>query len=357
MNALTCIILVFSILGAIDRILNNRFGIGKEFEKGFVLFGELALSMIGMIIISPYLADVMSPFFSFVSNTLHIDPSIIPASLFANDMGGAPLSVSVAANENVGMYNALVVSSMMGATISFTVPVSLGMVKKENHRELLLGLLCGIVTIPPGCFVSGLICKLDMVQLLVNLLPLVVFSVLVAIGLVKFPNMCVKIFSIFAYFIKIIITVGLAIGIIRFLGGYEIIKGLETIEDGALICLNASIVMTGAFPFLSILSRLLSRPLSLVSKKAGINESSAVGFISSLATNITTFGMMDKMDKKGVLLNSAFAVSASFTFAGHLAFTMAFNEEYVLPVTVGKLTAGVLALVLSYMLFCKDNKQ
>ena len=356
MSVLTCIILVFSVLGALDWIFSSKFGLGKEFERGFRILGDMALSMIGMIIISPFLADVMRPFFSFVNNVIHVDPSIIPASLFANDMGGAPLAVEVATNEKVGMFNALVVSAMMGATISFTVPVSLGMVKKENHRELLLGLLCGIVTIPVGCFVSGLVCGLGMIELIINLLPLVLFSAIVAIGLIKCPTLCVKVFGAVAFLIKVLITIGLVLGIIRFLSGYEVIKGLETIENASLVCLNASVVMTGAFPFMFVVSKLLSKPLGVVSRKTGINETSAVGFISSLATNLTTLGMMNDMDKRGVLMNAAFAVSASFTFAGHLAFTMAFNENYIFPMIIGKLVAGVSALVLSYLLFCRKNK-
>ena len=34
----------------------------------------------------------------------------------------------------------------------------------------------------------------------------------------------------------------------------------------------------------------------------------ALGVVSSLATSATAFGMMDRMDKKGVVMNSAFAV-------------------------------------------------
>lgn len=355
MSVLTCSILVFSVLGAVDRILNNKFGLGKEFDRGFMILGDMALSMIGMIIISPYLADVMRPFFSFVNDVFHIDPSVIPASLFANDMGGAPLAVEVAVNEKVGMFNALVVAAMMGATISFTVPVSLGMVKKEHHRELLLGLLCGIVTVPVGCFVSGFVCDIEMMDLLINLLPLVLFSVIIAVGLIKCPSLCVKVFGFLAFIIKVLITAGLVIGIIRFLSGYEVIKGLETIENAALVCLNASVVMTGAFPFMFVVSKLLSKPLKAVGRKTGINEISALGLVSSLATNLTTLGMMNDMDKKGILLNSAFTVSAAFTFAGHLAFTMAFNDSYILPVIVGKLVAGVSALVLSYFLFCREK--
>lgn len=355
MNFLTIIILIFSILGALDRILNNKFGLGKEFEKSFNLFGTMALSMIGMIIISPFIADLLKPFLSIVSNFFHIDPSIIPASLFANDMGGASLSTEVTNNKLLGLFNGLVVSSMMGCTISFTIPVSLGMVEKENHKELLLGLLCGVTTIPIGCFISGLICNIPIITLIINLLPLVIFSAIIALGLIKIPDICVKIFSVFGYFIKIIITIGLALGIIRFLSGKEIINGLETIEEGARICLNATIVMTGAFPLMYVLSKILSKPLKKLGDLLDINETSAVGFISSSATSMTTFGLMDKMDKKGIMLNSAFAVSGAFTFAGHLAFTMAFNADFVTPVIIGKLISGISAVILANILSKKFN--
>lgn len=356
MNALTIIILIFSILGAADRILGNRFGLGKEFEKGFILFGNMALSMIGMIIISPFIANILSPFLNLLSSALHIDPSIIPASLFANDMGGASLSVNVAQDPLLGSFNGLVVSAMMGCTISFTVPVALNMVSQKNHRELLLGILCGIITIPIGCFVAGLLCRIPVLTLIVDLLPLVLFSILLSIGLIKIPNVCVKIFNAFGYIIKIIITVGLVLGIVRYLSGKELLQGLETIEEGARICLNASIVMTGAFPLMHLLSKLLSKPLKKLSTLIGINETSAIGFISSLATSLTTFGIMDDMDKKGVMMNSAFAVSAAFTFAGHLAFTMAFDSAFVAPVIIGKLISGAFALALSYFMFGNVNK-
>ena len=132
---------------------------------------------------------------------------------------------------------------------------------------------------------------------------------------------------------------------------------LATIEEGALVCLNAAIVMTGMFPLISIVSRLLSKPINAIGKRIGINQRSALGFVASLATSMTTFGDMDNMDDKGVMLNSAFAVSAAFTFAGHLAFTMAFDASYLLPMIVGKLTAGFLALALAFLLYSKLVKK
>ncbi|MBR5445993.1 MAG: ethanolamine utilization protein EutH, partial [Clostridia bacterium] len=130
MNAITIIMVVFSMLAALDRIFGCRFGLGKEFERGFMLLGTMALSMIGMIVISPWIAETLAPAFDVFRDLLGIDPSVIPASLFANDMGGAPLAVEIAHDREIGMFNALVVSSMMGCTISFTIPFALGVVDK-----------------------------------------------------------------------------------------------------------------------------------------------------------------------------------------------------------------------------------
>lgn len=356
MSALTIVILIFSVLGAVDYVIGNKIGVGKEFEKGFMLLGTMALSMIGMIVISPLIATALAPAFDAVYEYLHLDPSIIPASLFANDMGGAPLASSIARDEEIGMFNALVVSSMMGCTISFTIPFALGLVKKENHRQMILGLLCGIVTIPVGCFVAGLVCGIGIVPLLFDLLPLVIFSGIIAAGLLFFPNASVKVFGVFGFFIKALIIVGLMLGILNFLAGKELVAGLDTLESGAMVCLNASVVMTGMFPLVSLVSRLLSKPLRAFGRRVGINERSALGVVSSLATSATTFGIMEEMDDKGIMINSAFAVSGAFTFAGHLAFTMAFDPEYILPVIVGKLVAGALALVLAFLLYGKLNR-
>jgi ethanolamine transporter len=51
------------------------------------------------------------------------------------------------------------------------------------------------------------------------------------------------------------------------------------------------------------------------------------------------------------MLNSAFAVSAAFVFAGHLAFTLSFNSDFVLGMILGKLVAGVCAVVVAVFLY------
>ena len=57
------------------------------------------------------------------------------------------------------------------------------------------------------------------------------------------------------------------------------------------------------------------------------------------------------MDGKGAMINSAFAVSAAFTFAEHLAFTMSFDDSYIFYMILGKLVSGVCALLIAVPLY------
>lgn len=354
MEIITYVMAGFMLLAALDRIFGNRFGLGAEFENGILLLGTMSLSMVGMIIIAPLLAEWMRPLFDLLPSW--IDPSILTASVFANDMGGGPLSVSVARNADIGAFNALVVSSMMGCTVSFTIPFGLGGTPRECHREMLLGLLCGIVTIPLGCFAGGIVCGLAPLVLLVDLAPLLLFSAVIAVGILLVPDLCIKIFHIVGAVIKIIITIGLAVGIFRFLTGVELLPHTDTLENGIGIVVNACAVMTGTFPMIRLLSKVLDRPLRVVGRRLGISERSALGFVSSLATSVTTFSMMGDMDRRGIVLNAAFLVSAGFVFTDHFAFTMAYRPEYLGAVVIGKLTAGVLALCVAAIAARKTEK-
>ena len=47
------IMAVGAVLGGVDRIAGNRFGLGKRFEEGFTLLGPTALSMSGIICLTP----------------------------------------------------------------------------------------------------------------------------------------------------------------------------------------------------------------------------------------------------------------------------------------------------------------
>lgn len=355
MNVLTIIILVFSMLGIVDKLLGNKFGLGSEFERGFKLFAPMVFSMLGMLVIAPAIGVWLTPFFDWFYSVFKIDPSVIPASLFANDMGGMTLAQSICKSETIGNFNAFVVSSMLGCVVSFTIPFAIGIVKKEQHKELFFGLLCGITTVPIGCLVGGLLCGIGIVDLVISLLPLIVFAVVLGAALILLPNFCIKAFVVFGHIIRWVAMIGLACSIFTFLTKIPVYEHFDSFENAAFICANACVTLSGALPLMFVVSKLLNKPLSKVGSKIGIDSFSAFSFLSTLVTNATTFSCMEKMNKKGVVLNSAFAVSAAFVFGSHLAFTMAFNADYIVPVIVGKLVSGVAAVVLAMLIYKEDK--
>lgn len=115
------------------------------------------------------------------------------------------------------------------------------------------------------------------------------------------------------------------------------------------MCLSVSMALCGAFPLVALLSRALAKPLDRLGRTLGVNAVSMTGLVAALATNLTSLGLMRDMNDRGVLLNAAFAVSGAFTFAAHMAFTLAFDPAWLPAVMAGKLSAGVLAVGLALL--------
>ncbi len=355
MEVLQWIFAIFAVIGAFDRIIGNRLKLGEEFEKGIVASGTLSLAMVGMICIAPTLAAWLGPVFEPVSKFTGIDMSFI-GSFIANDMGGAAISSALASNDTLGGFNGLVVASMLGATVCFTVPVALKMIDKSHHKEVLSGILCGIATMPIGCIVSGLMLKIGFTQLLLNMIPLIVMAVITCIGLVFKPDLCRKIFGIIGDIVVIIITVGLAAGIFSHLTGKVLIPHMSPIKDAFAIVADVAIILAGVFPLIKVISIIFSKIFAAAGKKIGIDETSVLGLISSLANSIPTFEMAGKMNSKGRMMNMAFAVSASFVFGDHLAFTMSFDNRFLFAVIAGKLISGICAAVAAHFMYKKSVK-
>ena len=180
-------------------------------------------------------------------------------------------------------------------------------------------------------------------------------ALIIGLALVFVPKICIKCFTVFGYFMKTVGLVGLACSIFTFLTKIKICPYFDTFENASFICANACVTLSGALPLMFIVTKLLNKPLGKLGALIGINSISAVSFLGTLVTNASTFGAMDQMDKKGAVLNSAFAVSASFVFGSHLAFTMVFDSNYILPMIVGKLVAGLCAVVLAFFLYKKSE--
>ena len=344
------IMVIFMAIGAIDRIFGSKLGLGAQFEEGILAIGALALSMVGIIALSPVIARLLEPVIVPVFDLFGADPAMFAGSILANDMGGAPLAAELARSPEAAQFGGLIVGAMLGPTIVFTIPIALGLIPASDRKFLAKGVLAGVITVPIGSFFGGIAAGFPIMMIIRNLIPIILFSVLIALGLWKFERIMIKGFTIFGKFVVIVITIGLAAGIIETLTGITVIRGLNPLSDGFEIVADISIVLAGAFPLVYAITKIFRKPLMGLGKLLKMNDVAAAGMVASLANSIPMFNMVKDMDARGKVLNFAFATSAAFVFGDHLGFTAGFDSSMIVPMIIGKLTAGVTAVLLAFFM-------
>ena len=208
-----------------------------------------------------------------------------------------------------------------------------------------------MVAIPFGCFVGGLVAGFPVMIILRNLIPIIIFAVLIIIGLWFIPEKMTTGFTYFGTGVVVVITIGLAAAIIENLTGFVVIPGMAPISEGMGIIWSIAIVLAGAFPLVHFITKVFKKPLEKIGEKLGMNEIGAAGLVASLANNIPMFGMMKDMDPNGKVMNVAFAVCAAFVFGDHLGFTGGVDKAMIAPMIAGKLAGGVLAIIIAKILF------
>lgn len=346
----------FAVLGAIDRIFGNRWGLGKEFEEGILAMGSLALAMVGIVCLAPVLAALLKPVVVPVYTFLGADPAMFAGSLLACDMGGGALARQLTDDPQAAALGGVITGSMLGATVVFTIPVAMGILREEDRPVMAKGILCGIVTIPLGVLTGGLTAGFPLTMVLRNLVPIVLIALLIALGLWRAENAMVRGFEVFGKLVVAVATVGLAAAIGEALTGFPIIRGMEPIAEGFETVGIIAIVLAGAFPLVFVLTKLLRKPLLAAGGLLGINDAAAAGLLASLANSIAAFGMVKDMNERGKVVNIAFAVSGAFVFGDHLGFTAGFAPEMMGAMIVGKLVGGLTAIAAAWILTRKSEK-
>lgn len=365
-SVIMMIMMIFMLVGAIDKIRGNKLGYGEKFEEGFNAIGPLAISMAGVVAAAPVLSTILGPIIKPIYTIFGADSSMFATTLLACDMGGYPLAMELAADEAIGNFAGLILGTMMGPTIVFTIPVALGIISKEDRNYLGAGVLAGMITIPVGCIVGGIAMsamtpyKLGVGTILQNLIPVIIIAALIVIGLWVAPSKMINGFNVFGNGVTIVITVFTAIAIFEQITGimfplFDVMatpdaSGMTPLNSGLLTCGQIGIVLVGAFPMVEWITRTFGGALKKVGGALGINEQASAGMVANLANNIAMFNIMGDMDPKGKILNVAFSVSAAFVFGDHLGFTAGVNQQMVTPVIIGKLVAGITALIVANVL-------
>lgn len=197
-----------ALLGAVDKVLGNRFGLGDEFKKGYETMGPLTMGMVGIVCLTPLIQKGINSTIAPLFTAIGVDSAFLGAIL-ANDMGGYQLSMELAADPRAGEIAGLLVASTLGATLVFNIPVGLGIIKKEQQPDFVRGLLVGVIAIPFGSFFGGLSAGFPLALVAANIAPVAVISILLAVGLKFIPRQMTRGCLIFGYLVSAAGCVGL----------------------------------------------------------------------------------------------------------------------------------------------------
>ena len=387
-NYILYIIMACSVIGAIAAIRNDESELAQEFMEGLNSIGPIFMAVGGIMAAAPYLSIFVETVFGPVFGAIGADPSIAATTFIAVDMGGYQLAEALASTKESWIM-AMTTGYMAGATIVFSIPVGLAMLQKKDHKYMALGVMSGILTIPVGVFVTTIILALTNAsvrgvistdaeatyqlaftfgQIMINLVPLIIFCALLAIGLRIFPDKMIKGFMVFGKFMDTGIKLVLVFSIVEYftgffstvLGGWgfdpiiaDSVDQFRALEIAGYI----GIMLTGAFPMVYLIKKYLAKPLQALGQRFGFTALGSAGILAGAANILALFRIIQDMEAADKVKCIAFSVCAAFLLGDHLAFTANFQPTMIIPVMAGKLSAGLLAIAIATKLSVPKAKE
>ena len=239
-----------------------------------------------------------------------------------------------------------------------------------------LGAMSGILSIPFGvftsCFLMWLIkpmvrtsfattgepmyqLQMNLGVVLLNLVPLILFCVLLAVGLKLFPKVMVKAFMIFGRVLLAVLTLIVAAAVIEYYTGlfsatvgwgFDPVFGDDSQPFRAIEVLGSiAMMLSGAFPFVYLVRKIFGKPLSLLGRKIGLDEAGSAGLVAGMANSVALFGMVKDMNPKSKVIALSFVVCAGYSLGDWLAFNMNFQPNLLIPVFVGQIVGGIIGIL------------
>lgn len=372
------IMMLFVVIGAIAAIRDEDSGLGAEFKAGLHSIGPIFIPVAGIMASIPYLAVFVEKVIGPVFGVFGGSPAMAATTFIAVDMGGYQLAEATAENTDVWLM-AMVAGYMAGATLVFSIPVGLAMLERQDHKYMALGIMSGILTVPIGVLVtvailasSGTMLRseistssasdheftMGLGTMAANLAPLAIVVVAIALGLKFRPQMMINGFIWFGRVMDAGLKLVLAFVIVEYFTGFfswifggwgfDPIIADEADQFRALeIAGYIGIMLAGAFPMVWAIKTYLAKPLSVLGGKVGISPEGSAGILAAAANILALFHLIKSMPAKDKVLCIAFAVCSAFLLGDHLAFTANFQPNMIGALLIGKLSGGVLAIILA----------
>lgn len=382
------IIMACAIVGCLASVIKPESELGQQFVAGIDSIGPIFLPVAGIMAAAPYLTAFVSAVFGPAYSAVGADPAMAATTFIAVDMGGYQLADALAETRESWIM-AMVTGYMAGATIVFSIPVALKMLEKRDRKYLALGVMSGLLAIPIGVLVASAIIAvshpmvrevvstnadatyqlaLSWGQIGVNLIPLIIICVALAAGLKFKPDAMIKGFIVFGRVMESALKIVFVLVVVEYFTGVwstlfgsfgfdPIIADEEDIFRALEVSGAIGMMLCGAFPMVYLIRRYLAKPLAKIGGAVGLSSDATAGLLAGSANVLALFSMVKDLRAKDKVICMAFAVCCAFLFGDHLSFTANFQPNLIVVVLVGKLAAGICAIVFANLLAVKKAEQ
>ena len=344
MNIFIAIMLVFAAAGLLDEILGGKLGLMPNFEKGLATMGGLAMSTVGFYAIGVTYVQTHAEAIAEAAKHMPFDPALIPSCLLAPDMGALGMAQKLAATPALAAFTGAMVAGSLGMTVGYQLPVFLAAVRKDEIGELMRGFIFGLIAIPSGLAVGGLMLGLPVRQLFFNMIPVLVLCMVLIAAFVLVPELTMKIMIFIGNAIRIFsfLLFGVAVfGI--FMPKYAVVED-ALIEEMLFMVLAAC----GGLVLSQVALKRLQKPIQRIGAVLGINEEAVVGLFLSFIQSLAMLPLFSKMDKRGKVLNAAFSVAGAYVVGGQMTFVASLIPgNWVTAYMISKVLSGGLAVALA----------
>ena len=374
-NTLIMILMMFfSVVGGIDKIRGNKHGYGEKFDEAFGALKTLALIMIGIITLVPILKLLLEPVIAPVYELFGASPAMFAGTILPVDSGAYPLAMELAGgNMSIANLSGVVLGSTFGCIFIGMIPMTLPFLKEEDYNCFAAAVLVAIITIPLGSIAGGLAMnltpyKISFGEILVNMIPVIIVSVLVALGLALRPKQLMRAFCMIGNGMQVVLTAAVVLAAVQSVTGlrlplfYLMVEpavpgGTSPLTDAIVIVGTIGLVLSGAFPMVLWITRTFKKPLQKMAEMLGVDEAGGAALVATLASYFPALDLLKDMNQKSRFLVLTFSISATFVLGDHLGFIAGVDPEMVVPMMVSKMVAGISALLLANVLAPRLLKQ
>lgn len=347
MDVIIILLAALALAAAFDDLLGGPLGLVEEFNQGLASMGRLALSIVGTYCIGIALIQSNAAAIAAFAAHLPFDPSLIPSCLLCPDTGGLPIAQELAATPELGIYTGALVTSGLGATVGYQIPMFLSALDKKYFPALMRGFLYGLITLPVGLFAGGLLLGLPITVWLQNTAPVLLLCVLLMAAFLAAASLTVRVLSALGMLIRVLTYVLFAAVVADIFLPQVSIVDQELIYDALLITFRSTVVICGGLVLSKLAIKYCNRPLNALAKLLGVNIESVIGLVLCCFQSMAMLPLFPKMSPKGKIMNAAFCVCGAYLLGSQMAFiTKLVPHAAAATYMVNKILCGITAILL-----------